>query len=227
MGEVAAPGRTIALLALLVLAACPVALPTAGQIAHACAGSTDCPSGQTCQNKVCATVLQDVGPGGDANIGDHFVRGDSTLVDRAAADLGQLDTAARDRSGADALASDHPDDGGVDANIGDAGAADRASADSAADAADLDTTLPDSSAPDAARLSCTAQFGSADGFILCAETATDCTYFKVLGRSCDQECQQFGARCLGGYADTANGCEWSGPVDCATSQGDGVCVCAR
>lgn len=81
-------------LALLVLAACQLQLPTSASVAYACEDDSDCRAGTFCQNNLCLSI-----DGGS-------IHRDSGLADRTGVDLAGTDAALPDRAGVDQVGSD-------------------------------------------------------------------------------------------------------------------------
>ena len=103
------------------------------------------------------------------------------------------------------------------------GAADAAAApDAAVDAG------PEPS-PDAADPSCDRLFGAANGYQLCSETATTCTFnVDVNETSCDHQCGLFGSTCESASdSDQGFPCVVAGATACATTHNSVICTCVR
>jgi hypothetical protein len=90
----------------------------------------------------------------------------------------------------------------------------------------LDQALPDQPAPDLAKPPCNTTYGSVSGYMLCEETATECTFFFTSG-SCDSKCQAHGGTCIKAAAEDNNTCKESYSTTCDTVHGDGLCTCTR
>ncbi len=79
-------------------------------------------------------------------------------------------------------------------------------------------------------LSCVEEFGSAPNFILCAETATTCSFNVLLnGSTCGELCGSFGSQCLGALDNEGNSCNViPGSNDvCSTPRVTEICICER
>ena len=93
----------------------------------------------------------------------------------------------------------------------------------------LDLSAPDLTALDqwTTDQACTAKYGGADSFILCASDATSCTFYvKTNEDTCQNECAKHGGGCLGGK-DDAGGCTPSSQSSsCAWVHSTQICTCS-
>lgn len=114
------------------------------------------------------------------------------------------------------------------------GALDAASdADFASDGGDASTEPedagpPDAGPPDPAPPSCDSQYGTAESYLLCTQSPTECEFSVLLGGStCRDLCSSLGGRCIRGYAGTEGSCSRDGDGSCEWERTDHVCVCSR
>jgi len=102
--------------------------------------------------------------------------------------------------------------------------------DAASDGAALDGPAPDGPVIDGGETpSCEAQFGAAEAYELCSETATTCTFDMFAGEtSCDDQCELYGGTCVQAM-DSDNGfpCVDSGNTACDAPHNYVICTCAR
>lgn len=126
-----------------------------------------------------------------------------------AGDIGRPDTLARD-SADEALTPDATDD--------------TLSPDST-----VDTLSPDSTVDTA--VGCAQIFGTDSTFSFCAEDATSCTYYVVLGGvGCSTFCAAHGTTCLGSYDEgpTTDLCvASSADRGCGGTSNDRLCLCQK
>jgi hypothetical protein len=95
------------------------------------------------------------------------------------------------------------------------------------DAGPPDAGPPDAGPPDTGPPSCNSQYGTAGGYLLCAERATECEFNAQLnGGTCGTLCTAFGGRCIDGYSDID--CMRNGaPIGCDQMHQDDICICSR
>ena len=80
------------------------------------------------------------------------------------------------------------------------------------------------------QMSCSARYGAAKGFALCAESATTCEFSATLGgnKNCHDVCGQHGGGCLEQHGNGSNACGKSGKKSCSsTGKWDDICVCTK
>lgn len=94
------------------------------------------------------------------------------------------------------------------------------------DQAPPDLLVPDQPGPDLPKPPCNTTYGGVSGYVLCLETATECTFFFTSG-SCDSKCQAHGGTCIKAAAEVNNTCTESYSTTCDTVHGDGLCTCTR
>lgn len=77
--------------------------------------------------------------------------------------------------------------------------------------------------------SCDEQFGAANGYQLCSETPTTCTFDVMADNtSCDDQCALFGSTCEDARdSDAGAPCVDSGGTSCGTPHNAVMCTCAR
>jgi len=141
----------------------------------------------------------------------------------AAPDLADLD------AGSDQPALDQPvpDQPALDLWPADQPALDQPALDQPAlDQPALDQPVPDQPAPDQTKPPCNTTYGSVSGYMLCQETATECTFFFTSG-SCDSKCQAHGGTCIKAAAEDNNTCNESYSTACDVVHSDGLCTCTR
>jgi len=161
------PGLLLACGALLFVGACPVEIPTIGELPFACEDDRPCAVGYQCRGGRCVptgTVVEVDGAAADGAARDAWAtdgvasdrsQPDAAVHDATVPDTGELDAVLSDLS---ALDSTLPDSAFADAALPDSGVTDVVLADSVApdaatpDAAAADTVPPDSTLPDAAQL---------------------------------------------------------------------------
>ena len=105
-------------------------------------------------------------------------------------------------------------------------APDLADLDAGSDQPALDQPVPDQPAPDQTKPPCNTTYGSVSGYMLCQETATECTFFFTSG-SCDSKCQAHGGTCIKAAAEDNNTCNESYSTACDVVHSDGLCTCTR
>lgn len=122
-----------------------------------------------------------------------------------------------------------------DADLVDAPAPDVDAADldgGPADAGPEDAGDPDVGPPDAGPPSCDSQYGTAIGYMPCAERATECEFAALLEsvRTCGTTCAALGGHCIDAYRNEVPfpPCERQGtPIGCDVFHGDDICICSR
>jgi hypothetical protein len=100
--------------------------------------------------------------------------------------------------------------------------------DAAGDAvSDINSSDVDSSS-DTPALTCTERYGATNGFQLCTETATFCSFVAIKkGSSCTDLCARFGGTCLSAKVNSSN-CLAGSPSSCDdTTNYDDICTCTR
>jgi hypothetical protein len=78
--------------------------------------------------------------------------------------------------------------------------------------------------------SCMDIFGTADGYTLCSEDETSCTFaLNSNGSTCNQVCNSFGQPCIGGINNPGGlECSSQGPLTCDQFEnGTTICICAK
>ena len=75
---------------------------------------------------------------------------------------------------------------------------------------------------------CVERFGTAPGFMLCADLGDSCEFYALLNEStCDALCAGFGSTCVASYSDANDGCTAEQLQDCNDEAGDRICVCTK
>jgi len=144
---------------------------------------------------------------------------DQPVPDQPALDLWPADQPALDQPALDQPALDQPalDQPALDQLALDLGPADQPA---------LDQPVPDQPALDQTKPPCNTTYGSVSGYMLCQETATECTFFFTSG-SCDSKCQAHGGTCIKAAAEDNNTCNESYSTACDVVHSDGLCTCTR
>lgn len=97
------------------------------------------------------------------------------------------------------------------------------------DAATLIDAGIDAALADAASI-CDATFGTAPGYVLCAEYGGTCEFYSTTGAdlTCDDLCGSFGEDCVASYDSDSPDCEEvSGNEGCVAIHAHQICVCTK
>lgn len=86
-----------------------------------------------------------------------------------------------------------------------------------------------SSSGDPPPLTCDQIFGTADGYLLCMEDETSCTFALNTGNNnCNVVCSSFGEVCLGAIDNpTGVTCDQQGASSCDVTKGSTICICSK
>ena len=79
-------------------------------------------------------------------------------------------------------------------------------------------------------LGCDEEFGAANGYLLCAETESTCSFVSESDSSkfdCNERCAEFGTICVSGFDVTGQSCVAESEDGCAFPHETQMCVCLR